>query len=287
MKGQQKPTPAPRKPSKARPATQLPPLPMFGSADTDDGDTLHRWVNKLHRHVQLQQWTDHETFLQFELHLAGRAELLYEVLPDDAKINLEVAVTALRDQLQPVQHATLASAQLMRRKQNSQESVDKYAQCFEQLLEQSYGNRKGMDSESKSLLKRDLFTQGLLRKWQEKISPSASTFHDVLFQACAAEDQEHTLCELHGHSPPKPNLPHSTSLPQQRTYHQNDCEAAYTKSSRPWPWLQRACFSCGKLVHLYRRTAHYLRKLPPDSSGQSPKPANSISAPVPTNFQQP
>ena len=52
-------------------------------------------------------------------------------LPDDAKISLEVAVTALRDWLQPVQHAALASAQLMRQKQNSQESVDKYAQCFE------------------------------------------------------------------------------------------------------------------------------------------------------------
>ena len=29
-----------------------------------------------------------------------------------------------------------------------------------------------------------------------------------------------------------------------------------------------------------------LSKPPPDSSGQSPKPANSISAPVPTNAQQ-
>ena len=85
----------------------------------------------------------------------------------------------------------------MRRKQKSQESVDKYAQCLERLFERSYGNRKGMDSESKPLLKRDLFTQGLLCKCQEKISPSASTFHDVLFQARATEDQEHTLCELH------------------------------------------------------------------------------------------
>jgi len=102
----------------------------------------------------------------------------------------------------------------MRRKQTSQESVGIYAQCFEQLFEQSYGNRKGMDSESKSLLKRNLFTQGLLRKWQEKISPFASTFHDALFQARAAEDQEHMLSELHGHLFLKPNLPHSTSLPQ-------------------------------------------------------------------------
>jgi len=48
--GEKKLTPAPRKP-KAHPTTQLPPLPMFGSANTDDGDAFHQWVSKLHRAV--------------------------------------------------------------------------------------------------------------------------------------------------------------------------------------------------------------------------------------------
>ena len=103
---------------------------MFGSADTDNGDTFHRWVSKLHRHAQLRQWTDRETLLQFELHLTGRAELLYEVLPSDAKLSIDAAVTALRDRLQLIQHAALALAQLMRRKLGTQETVDKYTQCF-------------------------------------------------------------------------------------------------------------------------------------------------------------
>ena len=34
--------------------------------------------------------------------------------------------------------------------------------------DKSYGRRAGMDEESKQLLKRDLFVQGLLLKWQEK-----------------------------------------------------------------------------------------------------------------------
>ena len=167
-------------------------------------------------------------------YLTGKAELLYEVLLDDVKTSLEVAVAALRDWLQPAQHAALASAQLMRQKQNSQESVDNYVQCFEQLFKRSYGTRKGMDNESKSLLKRDFFTQNLLRKWQEKILPSALTFHDVLFHAHAAEEHKHTLSELHGNSPPKSNLPHSTSLPPKRTYRQNDGDAVSTNSSQSW-----------------------------------------------------
>ena len=167
IKNLQKPTPAPRRP-KGRATPQLPPLPMFGGADTDDGDALQRWVNKLQRHAQLQQWTGHEALLQFELHLAGKAELLYEVLPNDTKVSLDTAVSALRDRLQPVQHAALASAQLMRRKQGTQ--------FFEQLFERSYGSRAGMDNDSKAILKRDLFTQGLLRKWQEKNLTISSNF---------------------------------------------------------------------------------------------------------------
>ncbi len=39
-----------------------------------------------------------------------------------------------------------------------------------------------MDAASRELLKRDLFVQGLLLKWQEKVLPSVSTFEDALHQ---------------------------------------------------------------------------------------------------------
>ena len=49
------------------------------------------------------------------------------------------------------------SAQLMRRKQQPNESVDKFAQDLEKLFECSYGCRKGMDESSKEILKREFF----------------------------------------------------------------------------------------------------------------------------------
>ena len=60
-----------------------------------------------------------------------------------------------------------------------------------------HGLRPGMDQESKELLKRDLFVQGLLLKWQEKVLPSAKTFNDALYQARTAEEQERQLSEMH------------------------------------------------------------------------------------------
>ena len=44
-----------------------------------------------------------------------------------------------------------------------------------------------MDAESRQMLTRDLFVQGLLLKWQKKVLPSATTFVDALYQAKVAE----------------------------------------------------------------------------------------------------
>ena len=79
----------------------------------------------------------------------------------------------------------------MRRKQQYKfnESVDKFAQNLEKLFERSYGRRMGMDENSKEMLKRDFFVQGLWLKWQEKVLPSAKTFDEALHQARAAEQQ--------------------------------------------------------------------------------------------------
>ena len=127
----------------------------------------------------------------------GRAEQLYEVLPNKAKASFLTAVDALKQRLYPVRSEALLSAQLIKRKQKYSESVDEYADEFESLFEKSYGKRAGMDQGSKELLKRDLFIQGLAYKWQEMVLPSASSFGDALHRARSAEEQHKQLNELH------------------------------------------------------------------------------------------
>ena len=57
-----------------------------------------------------------------------------------------------------------------------------------------------VDVTFKGVLKRDIFVQGLLLKWQEKVLPSATTFADALHQARTAEEQEKQLGEMHHRS---------------------------------------------------------------------------------------
>ena len=58
---------------------KLPALPKFNGDDKDAVDSLKRWLAKLEKHAELQCWTEREKLVQFELHLAGRAERVYEV----------------------------------------------------------------------------------------------------------------------------------------------------------------------------------------------------------------
>ena len=75
--------------------------------------------------------------VQFELHLAGRAERVYEVLPSHVKESYVKATEALQERLNPVEREALVSAKLMRRKQQPNKSVDEFAQDFEKLFEPS------------------------------------------------------------------------------------------------------------------------------------------------------
>ncbi len=181
--------------SLARRLVKLPPLPNFGG---DKRDGFGGWVRKLEKYAELERWDERCKLVQFELHLVDRAERLYEVLPVEVRKSYKDAVGALRKRLHPVKQEALMSARLMKRKQKQQETVDEYAQDFEHLFEQSYGQRPGMDGDSKRLLKRDLFVQGLLLRWQMKVLPSAKSFENALHQARLAEEQEKQLTEIHG-----------------------------------------------------------------------------------------
>ena len=75
----------------------LPSLPTFsGEESRDDEETFDRWVWRLERHAELEQWSDREKLLQLELRLKGRAERLFEVLSEESKVSFQAAVDSLR-----------------------------------------------------------------------------------------------------------------------------------------------------------------------------------------------
>ena len=231
----------PRKPT-------LPSLAKF-TGDEKEVGAFERWTRKLLRHAEIEKWNDRVKLLQLELHLAGRAEQVYEMLSEEERSTFEGAVEALTKRLQPVQSEALLSAQLLKRKQRSSEKVEEYTRAFEELFESSYGKRAGMDQASKEMLKRDLFVQGLLLKWQEKVVPSALTFADALHQARLAEDQDQQLSELHQGRPQEPKKP--TEKPHSQGERRD--APARGEDSRDQRGLARGsgprCFKCGSRGH--------------------------------------
>ena len=229
---------------------KLPPLPSFAGEDREDVDALDRWLARVEKHSELMHWSERTKLLQFELHLSGRAECMYELLSPVVKSTFEKASQALRERLYPVENEALVSAKLMRRKQLSHESVDEFAQDLEKLFERSYGRRRGMDESSKALLKRDVFVQGLLLKWQKKVLPSASTFSDALHQARAAEQQERQLSKMH-----PPQRIGSKSRPSSEDNPQSTPPAKLVKGDKPPSRPRREpakCFECSSTAHKWR-----------------------------------
>ena len=55
----------------------LPSVPDFNGEKLDDDDAFSRWIRKLEKHTEICRWSLREKLLQFELHLVGRAEVVY------------------------------------------------------------------------------------------------------------------------------------------------------------------------------------------------------------------
>ena len=248
----------------------LPTLPTFsGEESRDDEDLFERWVRKLEKYAELESWSDREKLVQLELRLKGRAERLYEVLPQESKISFSSALESLKKRLAPARRDALLSAQLMKRKQLPSESVDQYAQEFETLFDCSYGRRSGMDQESKDLLKRDLFVLGLKMKWQEKVLPSAQTFADSLHQARTAEEQERQLNELHKtHSSSSSAAPPSSPAERGST----TIRTGHLSTSSRFP----RCRECGSTRHKQRDCPQ--RRPPSETPGKEATRSGSSSA---------
>ena len=215
--------------------------------------------------AELKSWTDRQKLLQLELHLVGRAEQTYELLPSESHDTFTKAVEFFGKRLHPVQNETLLLAQLMKQKQIADETVDSYSQDFESLFEKSYGKRLGMDVASREFLKRDLFVQGLLIKWQEKVKFTIRKFFYALHQARAAGEY---LLEIHDTTAPKkPYYKKRIDEESRKTQPQGGKKgtppdgSARNKSREPG-----TCYKCGSQNHLYRECPQ--QKPPPETTNR-------------------
>ena len=56
-------------------------------------------MRKLEKYAELENWSDREKLVQFELRLKGRAERLFDVLLSESKSSFKSAVESLKKRL--------------------------------------------------------------------------------------------------------------------------------------------------------------------------------------------
>ena len=105
-------------------------LTKFSSEDNEDEGAFPRWLRKLERVTGLYKWSDGEKLVQFELLLTGRAVKLHELLSAVDHESFKSATEALQKRLTSTGREALRSAQLMMRRQQTNESVNEFTQDF-------------------------------------------------------------------------------------------------------------------------------------------------------------
>ena len=109
-----------------------------------------------------------------------------------------------------------------------------------------------MDQNSKEMLKRDFFVQGLWLKWQEKVLPSAKTFDEALHQARAAEQQEKQLSSLHHTEPSTKPSTVAKTTPTSKPLRVTATPFKPTKSVDSNRRPRGLCHECGSPSHKWR-----------------------------------
>ena len=82
---------------------------------------------------ELLHWSDQENLLQFELHLTGKAESIYKVLPPEEKSTFAHTTGALGKRVQPAKREAHSSVQMLRRQRPG--GVDDFVRELEWLFE--------------------------------------------------------------------------------------------------------------------------------------------------------
>ena len=127
-----------------------------------------------------------------------------------------------------------------------------------------------MDQTSKELLKRDLFVQGLVARWQQKVVPSAENFGDALHQARLAEEHDKQISEIRKERSERPPFKSAPLKPVTEEPLVRKDPASTTTGSI----AGRSCFRCGSTRHKARECQ---QKKPPDETTGRPLTSSQVT----------
>ena len=225
-------------------------LEVLTANDEEDIAAFDRWHKKFQICVDTGGWNPQRQLLGFQLHIGGRAERLFDLIPDRDKTCIGDAVASLRRRLAPPEFAGLLARKFHNTWQLEKESVDTFVARLERAFNDSYGRDSTMTDGSRDTLLLNHFVQHINSSVAEKVAHA--TDYKMAVQLARMEEsrlrQLEDLNHLRKEKKPvqKANDPASVSKP-------NKDHVAWDKQ-RTMPKTKDGlrCYSCGNFGHKAR-----------------------------------
>ena len=239
-------------------AQQLPPLSKFSGETAGEEETFAEWLEQFEMMATACRWDEPTKLVNLVTRLKGQAFVFYRSCEANQRTKYSTLVEVLQKRFTPVHIQSVRSSLFHDRKQNSDESVDSYAQDLKRLFYQAYPKASQSRSETETLGKSVLsnqFVAGLEPTLKSKVAGSDGDFEQLWVRA---RFEEAKIRDLQLTSTKQPSgfqsggssKKKSNGVTSYRTSHKAEDTTKPEDTERPT--IRGRCFDCGKTGHRAR-----------------------------------
>ena len=279
------PGPGFSRPSSTVVAQQLPPINKFSGEDLDkEGETFQDWIEQFEMIAQMCGWDHQAKLVNLTTRLRGQAYSFYRTCTARQRSDYDALKLQLKERFTPVRMQVVHSSLFHQRKQETNETVDQYAQDLRRLFYRAYPkvNQGSEEAEDfgRSVLAHQ-FVAGLSPTLRSKVAGNEGNFEQLLIKARFEEAKIRDLPTGRDGQQGRPTVRQQPSSPNSRM------SSAGNRSMRQD--MTERCYTCNKPGHFARNCPLKGRGVPVESRGRNPISSSQRlqrKEPVTANLQE-
>ena len=163
---------------------QVPPINKFSGDDVNgEGDTFLEWVKQFELIAEMCGWNDRAKLVNLTTRLRGQAYSFYQTCTPKERSEYSQLKAKLVARFMPVRIQAVHSNLFHQRRQETDETVDQYAQDLRRLFYKAYPKAKQGSEEAEDLGLAYQFASGMNAALRSKVAGVEGTFDELLVKA--------------------------------------------------------------------------------------------------------